>query len=231
MVYLDGELIHSVPDDMAALERAAQAVCEYPGCALMVYDVETAETCAVGVTLEYAKTHPEVFSRVSRVSDHVPEGVWHKANVHVNGDRAFSQKLKDELTRLCPELDFVFPNPRGSLFDILPHGWGKAQGAEVLRKMLGVERSEVCVFGDAENDLSVMRTYPNATAVSNAATIVSDVARWHIGSTKDDAVAEALYDIAEATPAGRMPNFMSMVDNLAGLGVRVSGARGLEGMQ
>jgi len=231
MVYLDGELIHGVPDDSAALDRAAQAVRTHPGCALVLYDVDTGETCAVGVTMDVVRAAPEVFKRVSRVSERVPDGTWYKANVHVTGDRAFSQALKDELTALCPELDFVFPNPRGSLFDVLPHKWNKASGAEVLRKALGIEREEVCVFGDAENDLSVIRAYPNATAVSNAATVVSDFARWHIGSTKDDAVAEALYDIAEATPAGRMPNFMSAIDNLAGLGFRVSGAEGLGGMR
>ena len=59
-----------------------------------------------------------------------------------------------------------------------------------------------------DNDLSLISHYPNSVAVGNAVPAIQQTARWHIGPACEDSVARALLDIAEATPAGRMPSFM-----------------------
>ena len=228
-VYLDGELIFEKPLDAEALDRAARAIAgEYGPAARVGTVLQESESIAIGISMADVAAHPQEFHRISRVSAHVPEGTWVKANVRVVGDRAHSLQVRDLVASLCPEFDFIYPNPRGSLFDVLPHGWDKAKGADVLRPALGIQKDEVCFFGDAANDLAMMHAFPNAVAVSNAADEVSDFARWHIGSTSDDAVADAIWDIALAAQEGRMPLFMSPVDNLGALGLRASGSRGLD---
>jgi hydroxymethylpyrimidine pyrophosphatase-like HAD family hydrolase len=79
---------------------------------------------------------------------------------------------------------------------------------EVLVKELGISLDEVCVFGDAENDLDVLQYVPNSVAMANATEAAAAAARWHIGPSADDAVAHALLDIVEASKTGGMPAFM-----------------------
>ena len=73
---------------------------------------------------------------------------------------------------------------------------------------LGISRDEVAVFGDSENDLSMIVAVPNSVAVANADEQVTAAARWHIGASADDAAADALFDIADAAITGALPMFM-----------------------
>ena len=78
-----------------------------------------------------------------------------------------------------------------------------------LADELGITLDEVATFGDSENDLSMIEAVPNAVAVANADELVTAAARWHIGASADDAVADALFDIATAAKTGAMPAFMN----------------------
>ncbi len=73
---------------------------------------------------------------------------------------------------------------------------------------MGIGLEEICVFGDSENDLAVIEGVPNSTAVANATPQVAAAARWHIGPADQDAVAQALEDIAEAAKGNDCPSFM-----------------------
>ena len=68
----------------------------------------------------------------------------------------------------------------------------------ILSNVLGLEPDEVCVFGDADNDLDMLRAVPNSCAVANANPAASRAARWHVGASADFGVARALEQIAEA---------------------------------
>lgn len=105
-------------------------------------------------------------------------------------------------------MDFVFPSPTAPLIDISPAGWSKGKAVELIARMLGIGLDEVATFGDSENDLSMIKAVPNSVAVSNASAEVALAARWHIGASKDDAVADALFQIAEAARECSMPEFM-----------------------
>lgn len=131
-----------------------------------------------------------------------------KANVHVVGNPRRREDVRQLLSVDFPAFDFVFPNPKAPLVDILPKGWGKHKGVDVLRRALGLEREEVVAFGDAENDLAVLESVPNSVTVANADPRVAASSRWHIGASADDAVADALFDIAAAAAIGTMPAFM-----------------------
>ena len=106
----------------------------------------------------------------------------------------------------APEVRVVSPFPEW--FDVLPAGVSKADGLEVLLEALGVGLDEVAVFGDAENDLTIMRKVPHSVAVANATDEVLRAARHRVGASADEGVADALFEIARATRAGEQPAFL-----------------------
>lgn len=196
---------NEVLDALAAFvrERAGE------GCALTVYDddVDENEIC-VGITAEEMARHPRPFAPFSRCAPHVPDGLYVKNNIHCDLPRAEAERLRDACAAAFPELDFVFPSPVSSTIDITPAGVTKLSGLLLLTDALGVSLEEVCVFGDGENDLSVIEAVPNSVAVSNASEKVLAAARWHIGACADDAVADAYFELARAARDGDTPSFM-----------------------
>ena len=66
------------------------------------------------------------------------------------------------------------------------------------------------MFGDSDNDLPMIDAVFNSVAVANANEAVTAAARWHIGAAADDAVAEALHQIAACAATGEMPPFMRL---------------------
>ena len=141
-----------------------------------------------------------------------------KANIWSARSREELAKLRERVAAEVPELSLVFPNNRVRLFDILPAGWDKGCAALELARVLGLTPDEVAVFGDSDNDLPMIDVVPNSVAVANANEAVTAAARWHIGAAADDAVAEALHQIAACAATGEMPPFMRQTD-AAGLGI------------
>lgn len=206
LVYLDGELVEKVPIAREALLAVAD---ELSGVADAYLVVEYGgEKVAVGTDLGFVLAHPDNFWRVESALPDVPEEPCYKANVRVVGSFERCQEVADALSRACPSLDFVCPMPGTPHIDLTPSGFGKDHGGDFLMGRLGLTPDEVCCFGDAENDLAVLRHYPHSVAVANAVPSVIEAARWHIGPAREESVALALLDIAEATAAGRMPAFM-----------------------
>lgn len=206
LVYLDGEAIEKVALPHDALLRAADDLSRIEDAYLVVE--HEGEKTAVGVDLGYVLAHPDNFWRVRHALETVPGEPCYKANVRVVGSYERCREVARALRRAHPELDFLCPAPGLPHIDVTPRGCGKDYGAGVLARRLGVRAEEVCCFGDAENDLPVLRRYPHSVAVANAEDAVRAQARWHIGPACEDAVAVALLDIAEASAAGRMPSFM-----------------------
>ena len=207
LVYLDGELVEKVPIDhdglLAVMGRLHDVADSY-----LVVEYE-GEKVAVDADLGFVLAHPDNFWSVEQALASVPERPCYKANVRVVGSFERCQEVATELARALPELDFVCPMPGTPHIDITPHGFGKDHGGDFLMERLGLTPDEVCCFGDAENDLAVLRHYANSVAVANAVPVVRETARYHIGPADEESVARALLDIAEATGAGRMPSFMS----------------------
>ena len=106
----------------------------------------------------------------------------------------------------CPGLECLAPAL--GVFDVMPRGWNKASGMAVLMEEMGITADEVCVFGDSENDMPLLAACSNSVTVANALPAAAALARYHIGACADDAVADALLDIAEAAATGEMPAFM-----------------------
>lgn len=206
LVYIDGELVHEEVLDTESLQQMGELLKSIPGTALMIDDY--GDRFAVGIAAEEMQRFHGAFDRIGRVRSRVPSKKIVKANVHVVGNPRRREDVRQLLSVDFPAFDFVFPNPKAPLVDILPKGWGKHKGVDVLRRELGLEREEVVAFGDAENDLAVLESVPNSVTVANADPRVAASSRWHIGASADDAVADALFDIAAAAAIGTMPAFM-----------------------
>ncbi len=199
VVRLRGKTILREVPPISALEEVARVVREVggEGCALTVYDDEVdGHDICVGITAHEMERYPRQFGQFDYCASHVPEGVYLKTNVHAALDRPDAIRLRDALRERVPELSFVFPFPASSTIDITPAGVTKLTGLNLLIDTLGIGLDEVCVFGDGENDLSVINAVPNSVAVANADPEVVRAARWHIGADVDDAVAHVLMALA-----------------------------------
>lgn len=214
LIYVDGIPVHEELLDGPTLRELAEYLRDCPGCALTVYDLEdiseTTDGTAyyAGATLEELERAPRVFGRAPRLLSSVDWPAYIKANVRCDATQGEIVRLRDDLRRRFAAFDFVLPDANGFYIDVLPAGWGKGKSVAVLAQHLGLGLDEIAVFGDSENDLSMLEAVPNSVTVANASPDVARVARWHIGSAEDDAVADALFDIAAAARSGGQPAFM-----------------------
>lgn len=212
MVYLDGKPVHVETLEGAELNRLAKTLMQVPNACLAVYDIEQSSEEGSGYFVSpdpvHARDCMKHFAHFKRSVEHLSEPTYVKANIWCAGDRSYITALRDRLRREYPSMDFVFPGPTAPIIDISPAGWNKGSAVCYLARELGLSLDEVAVFGDSENDLSMIEAVPNSVAVSNASEEIARAARWHIGSSADDAVADAFFQIAEATATGSMPAFM-----------------------
>lgn len=212
MVYLDGELVHEEWLDAGELSRVARWTCQNTTDAtLVLYGTGDGIPSESG---HYVTGDPTRIERDPQTFG--PRDVWAevpahdqvKANVFCGGDREHLVQVRDALRGEFPAFDFVLPSNVAPIVDIMPRGWNKGSGVRVLAQALGIGLDEVATFGDSENDLGMIEGFPNSVAVGNASEEVRRAAKWHIGRSEDDAVADALLQIAGAAGTGGDPAFM-----------------------
>ena len=216
--FLDGELVFGKAFDNDALMRAAAFLEEETSdTCLKVYELgaDHFENSGYYITNDAERVRAAVGAGANaRLDEFSPnhfdiEDVPHyKANIWSTKSRTDLEALRLQLCDISPELDFVFPSNTGSFVDITPKGWNKGNAVGELARALGIRIDEVAVFGDSYNDLPMIEAAPNAVAMGNANDAVKAAARWGIGDSKDDAVADALFEIAACAKTGEMPSFM-----------------------
>lgn len=191
-----GELVleRHIPAELVA--RMAALTSEVPRAGLVWFD-GAAPKVVVGDMEDLKVAFPRYGA--CGVYESLPGHDLVKANAFVAGDDAATRELAELLTREIPELDFDVPQ-RGFV-NTMPAGWNKGAAVLWLADYLGVASQDVFVFGDAENDLSMLRAVENSVAVANAAPEAAAAARWHIGACEDFAVADAV----EALASGDFP--------------------------
>ena len=212
MIYVDGELVREEQVAGEELNRLADWLARTDRGILTMFDVYHGDIKTAGYFVTPDDAHAErmlgSFGAAKRYVHRLDETAYSKANIHVTGDRAFQTETRDLLREEFPTMDFVFPSTTAPLVDISPHGWSKGSAVRALADELGITLDEVATFGDSENDLTMIEGMPNSVAVANASEQIAQAARWHIGASADDAVADALFDIAAAAKTGSMPAFM-----------------------
>lgn len=214
LVYADGRLVHaeSLPAD--TLAEVGAWIAPHEGCALVVYDLddltETTDGTAylMGVTAEELERHEGFFGRAPHLLDRLSQPAYIKANLRCDLPQPQMVALRDALRLRFPTLDFVFPARNGPFIDILPAGWSKGRAVRVLADHLGLSLDEVVTFGDSENDVSMLEAVTHSVVVRNASPEAMAAARYRIGLSADDAVADALFALADAARTGELPGFL-----------------------
>lgn len=208
-VRADGRYVRTVLLDHESLVRIDEALRGEKGMFLVCYPEATDLTnpaYGVGATREELEVFARRCSFAGRVADAVPDEDVIAATIACPGPPERMERCRALVAEAAPEVRVVSPFPEW--FDVLPVGVSKADGLEVLLEALGVGLDEVAVFGDAENDLTIMRKVPHSVAVANATDEVLRAARHRVGASADEGVADALFEIARATRAGEQPAFL-----------------------
>lgn len=207
-VYVKGECARLHLMDREAVEEVVCIVREYPGCFVGIYPYRTSDDNPVYCVGDHGCISK--FARQFRYRAIAVEEVPHRriigTTIACPLEDAAVLELIERVNKAVPALDVVRSQPQWC--DVLPHGISKASGLDELLDVMGVARDEVVFFGDAANDLEIMRAVPNSCAVANATPEAAATARWHIGACANDGVAEALEEIAQAAQTNTVPAFM-----------------------
>ncbi len=75
------------------------------------------------------------------------------------------------------------------MLEVVARGVDKAEGLRAFLDFEGASLSEVCAFGDAENDLDMLQAVGIGVAMGNAPKPVKEAVRYHTLSVDDDGVA------------------------------------------
>ena len=195
-VYYLRSLVFEKNLDDVPLRQAAELVARRPGCAFVTYRSDGLGDW-VGISREeMGSMFDRAFMSGGMRHETLPIYPVAKAGVIcIAGDEALAA-LQAELQSSFPMFEFL--NTVINWMDVSIHGWSKVEGVKQLIKTLKLSLDEVCVFGDADNDLSMLEYIPNSCAVANANESAARAARWHVGASADDGVAIALEQIAEA---------------------------------
>ena len=204
VITLDGRLVREVflaTDDVV---RVCRMLAAEPDC-LCVYRVGDEDLVYGGEGIAFGKLI-DVFAPTVQLTDRLPEGRVIALSIMHGATPERQREVRAMVETACPRLECL--SPALGVFDVMPRGWNKASGMQVLMDKMGITAEEVCAFGDSENDVPMLLACPNSVAVANAMPEARKAARFHIGACADDAVADALLDIAKAAETGSMPAFM-----------------------
>lgn len=205
-VYLTSALVHELRIRHDLLARVARMACALSDTLVVTYWDDEPPVWVGASRRQIGEMYERSQMEGGIHADALPEADPMKAGIICMGPDDKFTALRERLAAACPEFDFPKTVPHWC--DIIPRGLGKADGIRVLRRIFKLRRDEVCVFGDADNDLDMLRMVPNSVCVANGNENAHAAARWHIGASADGAVAAALRDIAEAARTGGTPAFM-----------------------
>lgn len=206
---VDGEYVKTITFDHDVLVRIDEALRPENGMFLVCFPAETNlfnPAYAINVTSGELAFFERLTSFVGGIVSEVPDIDFVAATIACSGGPESMDRCRALIAEAAPEVNIVSPIPHW--FDVLPVGTSKAAGLDVLLEATGIALDEVAVFGDAENDLEILGKVPYSVAVANATDAVKRVARYRVGASADEGVAEALFEIARATRAGEMPAFL-----------------------
>ena len=163
-IYVGGEKAMEQTLPAESLERVRQIVAETPRAGLLVFD-EVTPLLVAGDVSDLAAAFPPYAEKCVVVRS-LPDFPVVKANVFVGTDADDAAELVARLNAEVPELDVDRALPTYS--NVQPRGWNKGAAVRWLAARLGVGLDEVVVFGDADNDLPMLRAVSNSVAVAGA---------------------------------------------------------------
>lgn len=209
-LYVDGELRHYSLLDNDELRRIAALLADTPNAFLTVLAFDnprgTEPYWCIGARPGDIAWFEQRIGFVGQQRDEVPDEWLIAATIACSGTQEQLDELLALLRREVPCFDYV--QPMEHWVDILPAGVNKGTALPLLLDEMGIASDEVLFFGDADNDVALLQAVENSVAVANATPAAAAAARWRIGESADDAVAQALEDVAVAVRSGGVPCFM-----------------------
>lgn len=196
-IYHEGEVVQSWRISAEEIDALSEAVVKIPRAGLLYFEDGTKP-------LLYAGTKEDLAVPMKKYADICVESPnLHKAGEKVNtfiaGGAEEAAEMAQALMEAVPTLELDVPQP--GFNNIMPKGVNKGSSMLWLANYLDIEPKNIFVFGDADNDLSMLRAIDNGVAVAGATPAAKEAAHWHIGECADDAVAQAI----EALTAGGFP--------------------------
>lgn len=104
------------------------------------------------------------------------------------------ERLRDvqaQIAALLPD-NLTVVQTAAFYLEVLPKSINKGQGVAEICRALNLRTEEVIAFGDAANDIPMLRTAGMGVAMGNAAEEVKAAADWVTLSNNDDGIAAAL---------------------------------------
>ena len=102
----------------------------------------------------------------------------------------------DRISRLMEALEGRFTaierKDTGAGWELVPSGFSKGTGIDVVRNRLGVPLEDCYVIGDSRNDLAMLIHVPNSIAMGNAEKEIQEICSYVTSSVEEDGIARAL---------------------------------------
>ncbi len=208
-ILVDGELVRLSLIDNEGLARVVDALAEFPQTFVTAYPLNTTTSNPIycmGTTREELEPWAKTYSFTGRIVSKVPDEKIIGATIACAASEDVLAQVKQRALEAYPGFDIVEPAARW--WDILPKGLNKGTALGLLLQELGISASEAMMFGDADNDLAILSRLENSAVVSGATPAAKAAAHWQIGACEDDAVAQALEELARSAKDGSTPAFM-----------------------
>ena len=113
----------------------------------------------------------------------------------VNSTRPLPEDLFPSLQEKCGGTATMYLTDQGATIQIVSRESSKRVGIEKVRKVLGLEKDEIAVFGDDLNDLEMIEAYPVSIAMGNAVEKVKAAAKYVTLSNDEGGIAHVLREI------------------------------------
>lgn len=143
----------------------------------------------IGKTSMFMKT----LYRNDSIEDMYRKNVEVRKIIVFNPDGQFNEKNRNILIEEFPELTILSSYPEN--IEINAKKAQKGNGLENAIKKLNIDKSEVAVFGDGLNDLSLILQFPNSYVPLNGNEKLKKNALEVIPSNDDDGVGKKIFEI------------------------------------
>jgi hypothetical protein len=115
------------------------------------------------------------------------EEKWSVNKMTVTFDEDSDLNALEQLSAHFTILRHDFP-----LAELVPCGYSKATGLEVVRQALGLEVADTYAIGDSVNDLDMIRAAGTGIAMGNASEVAKEAADYVTSDIHEDGIAHAL---------------------------------------
>lgn len=114
--------------------------------------------------------------------------------LQIMDDEEAIQKVFDEACSRFGERFSIYRTTPKQL-EVLPLGFSKGAAVERLMKENGWKRDEVAVFGDGENDVSMLEAVDHSFAMGNARDYVQQKARYVTDTNRNNGIVKGLVSL------------------------------------